>query len=169
MRVEPAAAEAGMMLHQPEVRRVFSWGSCPWIPGPWQWQAAQAPGRGGVDSDLCLHTGFLVYASSSLSVSWPSLGSVLIAAAHAHPWSSLRQCSESPLLVQPETIVSCLFSRSRLFPGLPPSYLWCTSTLQAVFTQATPVLSLGSNLQSQSLISQPPPVPAGEQTSLSGW
>ena len=63
---EPAAAEAGVTLHQPEVRRVFSWGGCPWITGPWQWWAAQAPGRGGVESDLFLHTGFLVAAAASL-------------------------------------------------------------------------------------------------------
>ena len=35
MRGEPAVAEAGMTLHHPEVRRVFFWGSCPWITGPW--------------------------------------------------------------------------------------------------------------------------------------
>ena len=29
MRGKPVAAEAVMMLQQPEVRRVFSWGSCP--------------------------------------------------------------------------------------------------------------------------------------------
>ena len=45
---------------------VFSWGNCPWIMGPWQWQAAQAPERGGVDSDLCLHTGFLVAVLAAL-------------------------------------------------------------------------------------------------------
>ena len=44
-------AEASVTLQQPEARRAFSWGSCPWITGPWQWWAAQAPGRGGVDSD----------------------------------------------------------------------------------------------------------------------
>ena len=64
---EPAAAEASMTLQQPEVRPVFSGGSCPWITGPWQWWAAQAPGRGGVDSDLCLHTGFLVAAAAALA------------------------------------------------------------------------------------------------------
>ena len=64
---EPAAAEAGMTLHQPEVRRAFSWGSSPWITGPWQWPAAQAPGSGGVDSDLYLHTGFLVAAAAALA------------------------------------------------------------------------------------------------------
>ena len=47
--------------------------------------------------------------------------------------------------------------------------MWCTSPLQAVFTQPTPVLSMGSDLRSPSLGSQPPPTPAGEQTSLSGW
>ena len=66
MRGEPAMAEAGMTLQQPEARRVFSRGSCPWITGPWQWRAAQAPGKGGVDSDLCLHTGFLVAAAAAL-------------------------------------------------------------------------------------------------------
>ena len=67
MRGEPAAAEAGVTLHQPEACPVFSWGSCPWITGPWQWWAAQAPGWGGVDSDLCLLTGFLVAAAAALA------------------------------------------------------------------------------------------------------
>ena len=70
---EPVAAEAGVTLHQREARRAFSRGSCPWITGPWQWWAAQAPGRGGVDSDLCLHTGFLVAA-------------VAASASHARLW-----------------------------------------------------------------------------------
>ena len=70
---EPVAAEASMTLQQPEACRVFSLGSCPWITGPWQWQAAQAPGRGGVDSDLCLHKGFLVAAAAALAF-------------HAHLW-----------------------------------------------------------------------------------
>ena len=62
MQGKPAAAEANMTLQQPEVRQVFSRGSCPGIMGPWQWPAAQVPGKGVVDSDLCLHTGFLVAA-----------------------------------------------------------------------------------------------------------
>ena len=61
-----AAAEVSVTLHRPEVHRAFSQGSCPWITVPWQWQAAQAPGRGGVESDLCLHTGFLVAAAAVL-------------------------------------------------------------------------------------------------------
>ena len=70
---EPAVAEASLTLQQPDVHHVFSWGSCLWITGPWQWWAAQAPGRGGVDSDLCLYTGFLVAAAAAL-------------ASHAHFW-----------------------------------------------------------------------------------
>ena len=67
MRSKPVAAEAGVTLQQPEVRRVFSPRSCPWITGPWQWRAAQAPGRGGAESDLCLHTGLLVAAAATLA------------------------------------------------------------------------------------------------------
>ena len=67
MRGEPAAAEAGVMLQQPDALCMFSWGSCPWITGPWQLQTAQPPRRGGVDSDLCLHTGFLVAAAGALA------------------------------------------------------------------------------------------------------
>ena len=63
---EPAVAEASVMLHQPEAHRVFSWESCPWIAGPWQWWSVQAPRRGSVGSDLCLHTGFLVAAAAAL-------------------------------------------------------------------------------------------------------
>ena len=73
IRGEPAAAKASVTLHQPEVHSVFSRGSCPWIMGPWQWRAAQAPERGGVQSDLCLLTGFLVAATAAL-------------ASHAHLW-----------------------------------------------------------------------------------
>ena len=73
MQGEPAAAEANVTLQQPEARRAFSRGSCPRILGPWQWRAAQAPGRGGVESDLCSHTGFLVAAVAALTL-------------HAHLW-----------------------------------------------------------------------------------
>ena len=121
MRGEPVVSEAGVTLQQPKERLVFSWRSCPWIMGSWQWRAAQAPGRGGVESDLCLHTGFFGGGSSSLSISCPSLVSEVIAAAYDHLWNSFRQCSESPLLMHPGTMVSCLLGSSRLFPGLPPS------------------------------------------------
>ena len=73
MRGEPAAAEASVMLHQPEARSAFSGESCPRITGPWQWRAGPAPGSGGVESDLCSHTGFLVAAAAAL-------------ASHAHLW-----------------------------------------------------------------------------------
>ena len=67
LRGEAVAAEASLTLHQPEARCVFSSGSCPWITGPWQWRAAQAPGRGGVESDQRSHTGFLVVAAAALA------------------------------------------------------------------------------------------------------
>ena len=67
MRDEPVVAEAGVTLQQPEACSAFSRGSCLWIIGPWQWRAAQAPGRGGVESDLCSHTGFLVAAAAALA------------------------------------------------------------------------------------------------------
>ena len=65
------------------------------------------PRRGGVDSDLCLHTGFLLAAAAALAF-------------HARLWSSFRQCSESCVLAHTETTVSCLLGSSRSFPGLPP-------------------------------------------------
>ena len=64
---EPVVAEAGVTLHQPEARCAFSRGSCSQITGAWPWQAAPAPGRSGVESDLCLHTGFLVAAAAALA------------------------------------------------------------------------------------------------------
>ena len=67
MRGGPAAAEAGVTLHEREARRASSRGSCPWVTGPWRWRAAQAPWKGGVESDLCSHTGFLVAAAALAS------------------------------------------------------------------------------------------------------
>ena len=67
MQGEPGVAEASVTFQQPEACRVFSRGSCPWITGSWQWRAAQASRRGGVGSDLCLHTGFLVAAAAALA------------------------------------------------------------------------------------------------------
>ena len=66
-RQRDVAAEAGVTLHQPEARRALSRGSCPWIPGTWQWRAAQAPRKRGVESDLCSHTGPLVAAAAALA------------------------------------------------------------------------------------------------------
>ena len=67
MSGEPVVAEAGVTLQQSEVCHVFSQGSYPWITGPWKWRAAQVPERGGVDGDLCLHTGFLMAAAAALA------------------------------------------------------------------------------------------------------
>ena len=64
---EPVVAEASVMLQQMRHTCVFSQESCSWIMGPWQWRAAQAPRRGVVDSDLCLHTDFLVVAAAALA------------------------------------------------------------------------------------------------------
>ena len=66
-RGEPAATEAGVMLQQPEARHAFSGVSCPRITGAWRWRAALAPGRGGVESDLCSLTSFLVAAAAALA------------------------------------------------------------------------------------------------------
>ena len=64
---QACGVETSVMLQQPEARHVFSRGHCPWITGPWKWRATQDPRRGGVDSDLCLHTGFLVAAVAGLA------------------------------------------------------------------------------------------------------
>ena len=73
---EPVVTEASVMLHQPVEHRAFFWGSHPCIMGPWRWLAAPAPGRVGMQSDLCLHTGFLVVAAVTLTF-------------HARLWSPL--------------------------------------------------------------------------------
>ena len=54
-------------LQQPEARRAFSRGSCPRLTGAWPWRASPAPGRGGVESDLCSDTGFLVAVAAALA------------------------------------------------------------------------------------------------------
>ena len=67
MRGEPAAAEAGVMLHQSEAPCV--------LPGKLSLDrgilaVAGCTGfreGGGVDSDLCWHTGFLVAAAAALA------------------------------------------------------------------------------------------------------
>ena len=64
---EPAAAEASLMLQQPEARHAFSQGNCPWTTGSRQRRAAPAPRRGGVESDLSSHTGVLVVAAAALA------------------------------------------------------------------------------------------------------
>ena len=118
---QPAVAEVSVTLQQAEAHHVFSRGSCLWITRPRQWRASQAPGVGWCGERPELAHRILGGTGSSLSVSRPSLWSELIAMAHTHLWSLFRQCSESPLLAHPVTMVSCLFGRSRLFPRLLPA------------------------------------------------
>ena len=47
MRAEPVAAEASMTLQQPEVHRVFSQPTCPWITGPGRGMLHRLPGLCG--------------------------------------------------------------------------------------------------------------------------
>ena len=56
VRGEPAAAEASVTLHQPEVCRAFSQGSCPWITGPWQWRGLHRLPGGAVWRVTCACT-----------------------------------------------------------------------------------------------------------------
>ena len=167
---ETAAAEASMTWQQIGVHRVFSRGSCPWITGPWQLRAAQAPGRGGVDSDLFLHTGFLFAAAAALASYARLWGPALIAAACARLWSSFRWCSESPLLAHPETVVSCLLCSSRLFPGLPLASCGALAPFM-LCSRSQPQSSPWGLTSEEARASAPTPCPpqAGEQTSLSGW
>ena len=64
---EPVAAEASVTLQQPEAHPVFSRGTFPGSWGPGSGRLHRLWGRGGVDSDLCLHTGFLVAAVVALA------------------------------------------------------------------------------------------------------
>ena len=70
-RTEEAGRACGVRgvvtLQQPEAHRAFSRESRPRISGPWPWRAAQAPGTGDMESDLCSHTGFLVAAAAALA------------------------------------------------------------------------------------------------------
>ena len=101
-----------MTLHQPEACRVFSWGSCPWIMGPWQWWAAQASGRGGVDSDLCLLTGFLVAAAAAFT-------------SHACLWGPCWQPWLSPVSGSPlSDALNPLSSRTRKQRGKKKSLVF---------------------------------------------
>ena len=157
-RGEPGAAEAGVTLQQPEARRAFFRGSCPWFTGPWQWRAAAAPGRGGVESDLCSHTGFLVVAAAAL-------------ASHARLWSSFKRRSESPLLTHQETRSKKKSLISSAAPDFFPDSLpaSCGALTPSGCVHAANASPLPGIHRHRSLSSHPPPAPEGEQTSLSGW
>ena len=51
---KPVAAEASVVLQQPEAHCVFSWGSCLSITGPWQWRVAQAPSGVWIVTCACI-------------------------------------------------------------------------------------------------------------------
>ena len=65
------------------------------------------------------------------------------------------------------TGISCLSSKKRLFPGSPR--LCHFSPYRLSSQQSTPVLSLGSDLQSLSLSTQSPAASADMQANISGW
>ena len=63
---EPVAAGTDMTLQQPEARCVFS-GNLALDHGTLAVLGCTGSSGGGVDSDLCLHTGFLVAAAAALA------------------------------------------------------------------------------------------------------
>ena len=66
MRGKPAASEASVMLPQPEAHLCVLPGNLSLDHGTLA--VAHCTGfQGGVDSDLCLHTGFLVAAAAALA------------------------------------------------------------------------------------------------------
>ena len=67
MRGEPAAAEAGVTFHQPEECRVLLPGKLSPDPGTLAVAGCTGFREGGVESDLCSHTGFLVAAAAALA------------------------------------------------------------------------------------------------------
>ena len=66
MQDKAAAVEASVTLQQPEVRCVFS-GNLALDHGTLAVLGCTGSSGGGVDSDLCLHTGFLVAAAAALA------------------------------------------------------------------------------------------------------
>ena len=120
----------------------------------------------------CARTQAFWWRSSSLSVSCPSLGSTLIAVAHARLWSSFRRRSESPLLAHRETKreekVPFLFGSCRLFPGLPPSQLWCANPFR-LCSRRQPQSSPCNPTEAQASAPSPsPPRRVSRQTSRAG-
>ena len=120
---KPAAAEVSVMLGRGQCDVATACGLLYVLPRQVV-PRSRDPGSGGlhrllgwkmwIDVDS-LAQRLLCGCSSSLSVSCLSLVSALLDAACACLWSSFRWCSESPLLAHPETMVSCLLGRSRVF------------------------------------------------------
>ena len=65
MRGKPAAAETGVTLQQPEVPCVLP-GKLSLDHGTLAVAGCTGSREGGVESDLCLHTGFLVATAAAL-------------------------------------------------------------------------------------------------------
>ena len=116
MQGEPAVTEAGVTLQQ-----VHMYSPREVVPG------SRDPGSGGLHR-LPGGEVWIVTCACTLASWWlqqqpycfmPIWCPMLITVACAHLWSSFRWCSESALLVHPETMVSCLLGSSRHFPGLP--------------------------------------------------
>ena len=63
---EPLVTEAGMMLQQPKHTVCSPGAVVPTSQDPGSGRLPRLLGMGGVDSDLCLHTGFLVAAEAAL-------------------------------------------------------------------------------------------------------
>ena len=157
-----------MTLHQREACRAFSRVSCPRITGAWPWRAAQATGRGGVDSELGSHTGFLVAAAAAL-------------ASHAGLWGPRCKPRLTPISgACLSGALNPLSSRTRKQRGKKKSL--ASSAPADCFPVSLPA-SCGALTPSgcvhaaspSPLPAKPepqlpaPPAPAGEQTSLSGW
>ena len=153
----PAASEAFRKLLYPEVGHMFYWGSWSQFTG-----FSAVPGcigsREDVASDLCFLTAWWQQGQTS----HPSMRLETAATAHttsrSHVGSALPSVSAwswkllgwyNPLLSHPKTIISCLFGKPRLFPGLP--HLCPISPFRLSSWQSIPVLSLGSDLRSVNL------------------
>ena len=67
MQVEPVVVEAAVTLQQSEARYVFPPGKLFLDHGTLAVVGCTSSWEGGVDSDLCLHTGFLVAAAAALA------------------------------------------------------------------------------------------------------
>ena len=96
----------------------------------------------------------------------------MIAAARVHLWSSFRRCSESPILAHRETNrqekVSCLFGSCRVFPRLPPGYLWCTNPFR-LCSHCQPQSSLWDPTEARASAPSPyPPQRMSRQDSRAG-
>ena len=158
-----------MTLQQPEARRAFSWGSCPWITGPWQWQAASAPGRGSVESDLRSHTSFLVATAAALESHarlWGLRCSLrLVPVSGARLGGALNPLSLRAVKQRGKKKSLASSAAADLFPvSLPASCGALTPSGCVHATSPSPLPAIRPKPEPQL---PAPPAPAGEQTSVS--